>query len=184
VRKSDEDLLRDGEKAGDQGERDPQDSRDSREKAEEREKPTAAMNPLDSFMAAWISTRDHDLLLPGRSEGASAADAARAHSEAPPETDSSEPSLADSLLPVPEGTSLADSKAAPNPFLAVLDLDTAPQVQFFNAPEPSGFAPASPLASPSVSGVDPRPLDADRTFIPDFAQPSDDDKYFKQMKKF
>jgi hypothetical protein len=182
-RKGDEDLLHDGEKTGDQAERDPQESRESREKTEESETPKAAMNPLDSFMAGWISTRDHDLLLPAKSEAA--ADTGRARVEALPEMDSPQPGLADSLLPSPEGAAWADSKAAPNPFLAVLDLEPAPQVQFFSAPaDPAGLAPASPLASPSVSGSDPRALDAGRTFIPEFAQPSDDDKYFPQMKKF
>jgi hypothetical protein len=183
-RKGDDDLLRDGEKSGDQAERDPQESRDAREKTEESETPKAAVNPLDSFMAGWISTRDHDLLLRAKSEGAPAPDAGRAHAEALPDMESAQPSLADSMLPAPEGTTWADSRSAPNPFLAVLDLDPAPQVQFFSAPDPAGLAPSPSLASPSVSGADARSLDAGRTCIPDFAQPSDDDKYFKQMKKF
>jgi predicted transcriptional regulator len=35
-----------------------------------------------------------------------------------------------------------------------------------------------------VNGFDTPAADASRSFIPDFAQPTDDDKYFKQMKRF
>ena len=55
------------------------------------------------------------------------------------------------------------------------------------APDVSGFAPVELQDVPrgmSSSGVDSRPIDTPRSFIPDFAQPDDDDKYFKQLKKF
>jgi hypothetical protein len=184
LKKGDADLLRDGDKSGAQGERDPLESKDTDERAVDREKAVAAPNPLDSFMAGWISARDHDLLLPSKSDGAAAIDAARAHADALPEMDPGQPALAESLLPAPEAATWADSRSAPNPFLAALDLDPAPQVQFFNSLEAPGFAPLEPLSAPAASGSDPRSLDSGRSFIPDFAQPSDDDRYFKQMKKF
>jgi hypothetical protein len=80
-----------------------------------------------------------------------------------------------------------ESKAGPNPYLAVLDLPPPPVAGGFAVPVPPAFLPAD-LAEgpriPAVAGADPRPDDPVRTFIPDFAQPSDDDKYFKQLKKF
>ena len=57
----------------------------------------------------------------------------------------------------------------------------------FVAPDVPAFAPADLLDLPrgmSSSGVDAKAIDAPRSFIPDFAQPDDDDKYFKQLKKF
>jgi len=182
--KADEDFLRDGDAAGSQGDRDSQAASEAREKAGDKELAGAVVNPLDSFMAGWISARDHDLLIPARSDAGQAGDAPRPHPDSLAEIDLGVAASSDSPLPSPEGAGWADSRPASNPFVAALELDPVPAIRFFSAPEASGFGPAGPVAAPSAPGIDPRPLDSGRTFVPDFAQPTDDDKYFKQLKKF
>jgi hypothetical protein len=182
--KSDPDLLRDADRSGAPAERDPQASAEAGEKGD-RAAAAPAINPLDSFMAGWISAHDHDLLLPvAKSGGAQAPDAGTAQAESVAGLDPGPGGISDSLLPSPEGARWADSRPDSNPFIAALDFDPAPPIRLLAAPDASGFAPTGLQNGGSGPGVDPRPADASRTFIPDFAQPSDDDKYFRQMKKF
>jgi hypothetical protein len=183
--RSDQELLRGGDRTADRGDRESQASSDARDKAGEREIADAVVNPLDSFMAGWISTRDHDLLLPaGKSDGAAAGVSGRTHPDGLEDLDTVQATPSESPFPSPEAGGWAESKPDSNPFIAALELDPSPQVRFFSAPDSSGFAPSAPQTGPAATAVDPMPLDTGRTFIPDFAQPSDDDKYFKQMKKF
>jgi hypothetical protein len=181
VLKGDPDLIRADEK-GVRLEKDPLAIDDARDREPPKEK-EAVYNPMDSFMSGWVSARDHDLLLPSsKGDGIAGADADKRDLLPGLEVGPSQPS-ADFTLPQVDA---GDPRAAANPYVAIMDSLPAP-AKSFTLPEPSLFAPAELQDAPhgvATSGVDAGPVDAPRSFIPDFAQPSDDDKYFKELKKF
>jgi hypothetical protein len=181
--KADTDPDADPDKTDSAGSRD---AAETREATAQKEPGDRTYNPLDSFMASWISARDHDLLVPAsKGDGSASAEGApKAEAPAGPDPMPSG-SLVDMLLPAPDAASWSDSKPDANPFIAPPDSDAAPAVRFFTGADSAGVAPfglTDSVSGPSASGV--QPSDSSRTFIPDFAQPSDDDKYFKQMKRF
>lgn len=91
-----------------------------------------------------------------------------------------------SLAPI-DAAAFGDPRASANPYVALMDLPSVSPLRAFAAPEASVLAPPEVQDLPRgmfSSGIDPRPADASRSFVPDFAQPDDDDKYFKQLKKF
>ena len=181
--KADQDLLKGDDK-------DAQVAEATREKADSKEVANSVYNPLDSFMNGWISAKDHDLLLPSsKGEGLTGSEGAKGRADLLPGLDLGASSAAvESLISPSDAEGLADSaRSGPNPYLALLEFQTAPQVRFFSPPEGLGAGPAGlpdVTRGLSTSGVDRAAADASRSFIPDFAQPPDDDKYFKQMKKF
>jgi len=185
--KTDLDLLHGDDHGGSHPEPAPAAADVGRDKAAS-EPPPAVYNPLDAFMSGWISAKDHDLLLPStKSEGASA-DAAKAHPEALAGIDLTASSAAPEGFTPPADTAVpGDAKTAANPYLADLSFEPVAQIKTFSAPDlpafPSGDLSDAPRGA-VVSGIDPTPIDTSKSFIPDFAQPSDDDKYFKQMKHF
>ena len=159
----------------------------TRERAEAK---ASVYNPLDSFMGGWISAKDHDLLIPaGKPDGLPGAEGARGRGELLPGLDlGASASAVENLVSPADVSVLSDaSRGAANPYLALLEAPAAPQFQALSAPG----AFAGPAAGPadfargiSSSGPAPRQSEGERSFVPDFAQPPDDDKYFRQMKKF
>ncbi len=171
------------------GDKDAASLEDTRDKAGPKEPAEPVYNPLDSFMGGWVSARDHDLLLPSsKGDGLPAAGLERAHGDLLPGLDVGPGgSAGEGLFSAPEGAAPGDSRAGSNPYLAVLDLAPAPQVKAFLSPEGSGSNPFGlPDLSSGVSsvGAAAKPADNERSFVPEFALPPDDDKYFKQMKRF
>ncbi|HXN35565.1 MAG TPA: hypothetical protein VN877_05305, partial [Opitutaceae bacterium] len=129
------------------------------------------------------------LLVPSaKAESAPEGDSGRARVEAPAGADMpASGSLVDLLLPAPDTASWVDSKVEANPYIAPVDAEPASAMRLFNAPETAGFSPFEPLDSSrgaASSGPAAQQGESSRTFLPDFAQPADDDKYFKQMKRF
>jgi hypothetical protein len=185
--KPDAELEADADRTETGGAREGASGAEARDAASPKDPADKTYNPLDSFMAGWISARDHDLLVPSSKDGAPAgAEAARLEGPAGPDPMPSG-SLVDMLLPPPDSASWGDSKPEANPFLAPSDSEPAPAVKFFTGADAPGFAPfglTDPVPGAGPSGPSALPADASRTFLPDFAQPSDDDKYFKQMKRF
>ncbi len=131
----------------------------------------SVVNPLDAFMGGWISARDKELLLPDRrmqpflggidaGPPGPAADGAFLRSDSP------------------------DGSAAPsNPYIAGLN----PAVPPLAAPEVPTY---NPSVIPDLSGGNlpsspaTKQFEAPRLELPDFSQPTDDDKYFRQMRRF
>jgi hypothetical protein len=150
------------------------------EKAASRELALSVSNPLDAFMEGWISAHDRGLLVPAKN-GGNPMDGARAETLAGIDLGRREGTI-EGVLASREGQ--ADPRAAANPY--ILDLDLAP-VKPIPVPDLAGF---EPLSLADLSHGVPAPaagskfLDPSNSLIPDFAQPSDDDKYFKQMKRF
>jgi hypothetical protein len=182
------DSTRSVERSDMRRDKDAPPSREAGEKAEAKETELRAYNPLDSFMAGWISARDRDLLVPtARADSLPGGDASRAAVDALPGLGAG-PSVAvpDSALASPDAASWSEPRPASNPYLAADDAPV-PSMKVLAVPELPDLAPdASPYAPRGTppSGFDPVPIDSTRSFIPDFAQPSDDDLYFKQMKRF
>jgi hypothetical protein len=136
-------------------------------------------------MAGWISARDRELLLPAKGEGAGGADPARAHPGSFQEGGSAQGDFSmEGLLSLGELDAVSEAKAEPNPYLSAMDLAPAPSPRMFSGPEASELGAPGGRAAPTWFGSEAGSLEAPRSFIPDFAHPSDDDKYFKQMKKF
>jgi hypothetical protein len=123
--------------------------------------PPAVVNPLDAFMDGWISAHDKALLLPEASawpllEGLDPKAEAGHRPDVSPPNEPANPYL-----------------AGPGPVPAL------PEAAALNP------APAPELPGPSLLfGPDPRLLDGPKLDLPDFAQPTEDDKYFRQMKRF
>jgi hypothetical protein len=187
--KTDSDALRGDEHASTHTENEFVLMDQSREKTHEAEPAKApAYNPLDSFMSGWISTKDQDVLLPVSKGEIAGTDAPKSHAEALQNLDLGPGGSAGELLASGlDGAQAADMKSAPNPYLAEIDVAPAVQIKGFTAPELPVIGPSEAvdgLRGPTAPEVDSRPLDTSHAFIPDFAQPSDDDKYFKQMKRF
>ncbi len=183
--RGDRDATRDIDRLDLQDDRDTTASADARDKASSKELAESVYNPLDSFMGGWISARDHDLLL-----GGTKADAAGEHASARADTLpgmdlGSAEGVADAVLPSPEA-GWGGLKVDANPYLAAIDIEPEPVAKTFTLPEIPGFSTGL-IGAPqgmTTSGLDPAQIDLSRSFIPDFAQPSDDDKYFKQLKRF
>jgi hypothetical protein len=180
-----DDLLRDGESPDSRIEAALQ---DGREKPASKEATGPAYNPLDAFMGGWISARDHELLLPaGKGDGLAAGDPGKGRADMLPGLDLAQAQAAEIALPAPDAAGPVDGKAS-NPYLSVMDsLAPASTLKIFVAPDVSGFVPAAPVGGQrgaAPAGVELGPLDIGHSFLPDFAQPSDDDTYFKQMKRF
>jgi hypothetical protein len=161
---------------------------ESRDKAAPAEPAPPAYNPLDSFMSSWVSAKDHDLLVPSAKADGLAGDGFKGRTDTLQSLElGPSASQGDSLLPAADASAIADLKQAPNPYLAELEAPPAAPMRTFSAPELPFFDPAEPVDAirPStVNGFETKPSDATHSFIPDFAQPPDDDKYFKQMKRF
>jgi hypothetical protein len=187
ILKGDPNILRD-DHTGVQLGKDGRPVDEEKDRAPQAEPPPPVYNPLDSFMSGWISAKDHDLLLPASKGDGLAAEVSKGHSDALQSLElGPAASPAEPVLPGLDATALADPKQAPNPYLADVEAPPAAQLRAFSAPEMPLFSPIDSPDAPhaaTLSGEDPRSLDTQRSAIPDFAQPSDDDKYFKQAKRF
>ena len=77
-------------------------------------------------------------------------------------------------------SSWSEPKQAGNPYLALDDAPVPAMKVFAVPPELPDFAPDGDpyvLRGSVPSAADPAPTDSTRSFIPDFAQPTDDDIY-------
>jgi hypothetical protein len=158
------------------------------EKAASKALAESVYNPLDAFMNSWISAHDREFLVPAtRSDNPMAGEQGRARAGSLQASDFGQLGVfAESALQSRD-TGLADPKAAMNPYLADTDRAFMAPMKPVSAPDLPGLAPfglPDPSRGMSAPGIDPKLLDTSRFLIPDFAQPADDDKYFKQMKRF
>lgn len=178
----------DGERADAAGSREGPSGAGARDAGGPKEPAERVYNPLDSFMGSWISARDHELLAPASKGEAPGGAEPAPHSDVPGGPDIvPSGSLVDMLLAPPAAASWMDAKPEANPFVASSDSEPAAAVRFFSGADAAGFSafgPADAVPGAGLSGRVSQPADNSRTFLPDFAQPSDDDKYFKQMKRF
>jgi len=158
------------------------------DKAASRALAESAYNPLDAFMNGWISAQDRELLLPpARAENPMGADQAGSRAETLPGIDLAPRGASGGGVLAARGAGPADLKAAANPYIADLNLMSTAPMKPFSAADLPGMAPLGPLdlsRGNLPAGADPKSLDGSKSLIPEFAQPPDDDKYFKQIKRF
>ena len=181
----------------------PFDLRDGKERPRaDRSQPSAAEddrradNPLSGYMTQWISTRDQRLLLPAPTDGAAPAWNLMLESNAgetiPGAGAPSVPFVSALSGGAPEAAGAPFSEKIPsNPYLAALEPplggSAAPATLMpttataVSSTEPE-FHRGEEVAAPSMSGAPAS--DPVKPLIPDFAQPSDDAKYFKPLKRF
>lgn len=155
---------------------DPAQRRTPRTKAEE-----AALNPLASYMANWMSLQDYKLLQPGLGMEGGAGGVARG--DAP-----------STFTPVPSGSTDAASAlnfGRPQPSRANTPARENPFLQAMVTPAPvpvgPGLAGVAPTPPPQLKTPPPAPQPEpppQKSATPSFVKPNDDAKYFKPLKRF
>jgi len=170
------DLL----KAADRPDRHEAGASQSGEKAPPGAMAGPVYNPLDAFMRGWVSPRDRELLLPARADNPLGGAPGAARSQLFSGLDLGQPGA-------PAGAAQGDPRTSGNPYVADLYLGPVSPAKAPSLPDVPAFAPLElPDLSRGMSalGAGISPLGTARPAIPDFAQPADDDKYFKQLKRF
>lgn len=161
------------------------DSRDSRP-ADHAEKAPTAPNPLDRYLAAWMTPGDYAALQPSLGAGLSVSSAESGGLGAVSLPASLGGGLSGLALPGGPASPDALGVAAPapsappreNPYLQTFTLPPAPAVGLLATPPPPAPSTLTPAPSPAPANPAPRPS------VPDFARPAQDEKYFKQLKRF
>ena len=150
------------------------------DKREVKKPAEAVVNPLDQYMAGWMTQQDFTLLKPTTSsEGANGIPSSRNDGSltfGTGSTQASNPSDSSGPLKNISGGPASQSTSHENPFLAA----------FSPAPSLSTPAPQSVMVPPPSVGfqVPPSTVPAAKPLMPDFVKPRNDDKYYKQMKRF
>ncbi len=175
--------LTDAEKAGDSDKlADTGKSADPEQPAPA--KPDVVFNPLSQFMTSWMTPQDYTLLKPNLDHSA----IATAGPDTQPQAGvaSADPDGLAALAGI-SGETFAAPKpgyapptGADNPFLSAMSLpDALPPTAITQATAATAPSPPPPLLDPT-----PPPEQPDRSTVPDFAKPAEDDKYYKPLKRF
>ena len=159
------------------------DSREMRERSD-RETTARVINPLERYLGDWMTPQDYSLLKPGIAESLGQRTDVKRETTAFDAT-----SIAGGLASLAGGASPAATQSVPgvnsaplvreNPYLQ--SLSTPPTITI--APPPRAPSPASVFTPPATLGTPPVNAPAPAR-IPDFARPVNDEKYFKQLKRF
>ncbi|WP_414664995.1 hypothetical protein [Horticoccus sp. 23ND18S-11] len=159
------------------------DSRETRER-NDRSASVRVVNPLERYLGDWMTPQDYALLKPGLAESLGERTDVKRETTAFDAT-----TIAGGLAGIAGGASPASPLSVPggssaplareNPYLQ--SLVTPPVITIApppRAPSPAPvFAPPATLGTPAVNAPSP-------ARIPDFARPANDEKYFKQLKRF
>jgi hypothetical protein len=161
-------------------------SAQQKEKRPEKKPAVPVVNPLDRYMESWMTPQDlallKPLLRPDNASPLSDVDPLKI------------PSLTDSARGQRggrEGSALAANDVAgkpkavrENPYLAALGMASGP------ATAPAMLTPTPPLPTaprapaPAAVPVTPEPPAAQKTTVPSFMKPREDEKFNRQMKRF
>lgn len=146
--------------------------------------PVAAPNPLASFMSSWISSQDRSLLLPAAPILPGSADRSGGIAE-----EIQARSLAIGATVPPDGStvSAATFRPATNPYLSISGAGEAAAGLGAVARGKTESFEAMPRAIESVGRTGPATQLAVPVETPasrNLVRPSDDEKYFKQLKRF
>lgn len=145
-------------------------------------RPDTVFNPLSQYMASWMTPQDYSLLRPGIDKRASGSGVEASPAPSAPGTESGAlaalAGIGGETFAAPK-TSYAPIAPTENPFLSGLSLpDMPPPTSSAPVPPPTSTQPSFPLVTPPPS------QEPEHSTIPDFAKPSDDDKYLKPLKRF
>lgn len=165
--------------------------RDDRETHRAKE-PRDVANPLNRYLGEWLTPRDYAVLKPSLDEtttGGRAAGGLDPRIAATLGPNSLTAAMPTSGLATGESALAIDAvrQAAPreNPFLEALQPSANAKpanVVPLPVPPPAGVVP--PIIPTSVAPNSPPPIAPQQSKIPDFAKPAQDEKYFKQLKRF
>lgn len=145
-------------------------------------RPDTVFNPLSQYMASWMTAQDYSMLRSGLDKPAgSPTDAVATPPAAGPDSGglSALAGMGGGSLAAPRTGGYSAVAPPDNPFLGGLSLPDAPPTTNVASATPPAVLPPPPLVSPP-----PPPQQPEHSTIPDFAKPSDDDKYFKPLKRF
>jgi hypothetical protein len=162
------------------GRRDPDPSQPGRDKGlpkgREAEKTQPPPNPLNAFLADWMTPKDYALLKPGLQSSGTSTVALPAG----PKVSIAQPGSAlfgnQASLLSSEASPAPVTKPTENPYLQALN-EPAPVVTVPPTP------PANPVPAPAVAPALPVPPQP-QSKIPEFAKPATDNKLFKPLKRF
>jgi hypothetical protein len=160
-------------------------------RADEMQSTASALNPLTHFLGDWMTPQDYALLRPGLETSS------RGGVDRPGAARSSVPGMTDFALEsalkreIPGGfTTVTPTTSTPsprtNPFLESLNrIELAPPTRVIAAQAP----PSPGLVPRAAAQVGPAPAGAAVAApaspkVPEFAKPGQDEKYFKQLKRF
>ena len=169
--------------ADDPAQADPLTQAEQRSRTEQPKPSEAELNPLMRYMSGWMTSQDYALLRPGLA-GAVSADAVARGDPSLPGATASGPAIAFGTNGLSAGLLHAD--VAPT---SVVTVRENPFLQAFNpppAPAPAAIASGAmePAIAPPIRTVTPSAPPMTQPKMPEFARPSDDAKYFKQLKRF
>ncbi len=165
-------------------------SSDERRERIERNRDASGLNPLDSFMASWMSSKDLELLGVmsggGTSLQAKGNDAGLPSSLAAPNSAGISTTFNVSPPNMDSGRSSALTSFAPerqNPYLE--NLSSFAPVESGTSPSVLSFTPAvSELSAPAPSSTEATSTSARLESPSERFRAQDDGKYFKQLKRF
>lgn len=134
-------------------------------------------NPLTPFMADWISKRDHALLLPKSTPEPGFGTAAPSLVGGPGQAATVDFRRIDGRIDPMTGP--VARPPVENPFLQALQVPAVPPPAAAPVPTPPGTGDRAPALMP------PEPVRDNRSLPPiDLSKPSQDSKYFPQLKRF
>jgi hypothetical protein len=174
--------LKEGPNA--RGETDVLDPREAERKAAAE----VAANPLNRFLGQWMTPQDYLLLKPGLAKSGLDSAGLRDSSLLPaPSTIAGnlQPGIDATLRPSsnPAAVLAPSTIAKQNPYLEALNVPAAVNpMPVFAAPPP--VAMPAPKATISLAPPAPPVIEPAKSKVPDFAKPAQDEKYFKQLKRF
>ena len=149
-----------------------------------RARETEPKNPLASFLGEWMTPQDYALLKPGLEE--SLAGTKNSPGAMPtPGAGLSSILGSDAALNPATAFNQAAIGTAPreNPYLAALNPPPPPMT--LPVPPPTAVSPSvAPAAVNPLAVSGPAPIAPPKPKIPEFAKPAQDEKYFKQLKRF
>lgn len=182
---SDNPLTRSAGDAAKDGSNSARDSDSGNAKEDNDRKTTTVVNPLDRYLAGWMSPQDYALLKPGLTE---AANGGRAGGK---DALSSLPQAPGTMGLPGANTISALVPGAPAPLIAPPPPKANPYLEALNAPAPipavTYVPPAVVTPAPKVpvfAAPPPAPIDPAKSKLPDFVKPAQDEKYYKQLKRF
>lgn len=161
-----------------------------RERQEDREK-RAATNPLTKYLGEWMTPGDFAVLRPGIENPLSARGASDALSSNPGTAILSDGGIGgldlsglSGSMESRSGAGIITPASRENPYLQAMQPALAPASERVVLP-----VTPPPAASALVNGGTTRtppvaPIEPQKPRIPDFAKPAQDEKYFKQLKRF
>ena len=160
----------------DQSAQDPQGEKEKRE--------AEALNPLTRYLGEWMTPQDYALLKPGLQDSLANTGVGAGSQGTNPLAFPMPGSVGSEVNTLANETTLRGAMAAApreNPYLDLLNTAPAAAMPAAVLPAPPATTFSAPL--PSVAAPPPSTVPA-KPRIPEFARPAQDEKYFKQLKRF